>query len=206
MPAFHEIRLPEDISYGSSGGPEFSTTVVASLSGFEQRNVNWSAARAKYNVAYGVRTGQQLEALLAFFRARQGKAFGFRYKDWTDYQSAPVITPTDQLLGTGNGVKTTFSLVKNYISGGVSVARTISKPVAGSVRVSLAGTEITSGFAVDNTTGIVTFTTPPTSGVLVKAGFQFDVPVRFDTDSLSATLDSYGITSLQSVPVVEVRL
>lgn len=95
--AFHEIRFPDDISYGSNGGPEFSTDIIITQGGFEQRNSNWANARAKYNVAHGVKTETQLAELIAFFRARKGRAHGFRFKDWTDYQI------TGQVIGTGNG-------------------------------------------------------------------------------------------------------
>ena len=73
MPSFHEVQFPCDISYGSSGGPEFSTDVVITHSGYEQRNINWSEARARYNVTHGVKTQSQLDVLIAFFRARCGR-------------------------------------------------------------------------------------------------------------------------------------
>jgi len=208
MTQFHDVRFPEDISFGSVGGIEFSTTVVTAHSGFEQRNINWEQARARYNVAYGVRTLAQLETLIAFFRARRGRAHAFRFKDWNDCQSCPVesaIAPTDQELGTGDGVRTTFALQKTYASGGVTFVRPITRPVAGTVRVALLATELTSGWSVDTVTGVVTFSTPPGSGVVVRAGFAFDVPVRFDVDTLLTSLDAYGIGSAQRVALVEVR-
>lgn len=196
---FVEVQFPTDISYGSSGGPEYATDVVASVSGYEQRNVNWEQARARYNVAHGVKTKAQLDALIAFFRARKGRAYGFRFKDWTDYQG------TTETLGTGNGVLTQFQLVRNYTSGGSTEARVIKKPVSGTVQIYKNGTLQSSGVSVDTTTGVVTFTTAPAPGQVITASFQFDVPVRFDTDKLSATLDAYGIHSWLDIPLVEVR-
>lgn len=198
--AFAEVQFPADISYGSSGGPEYATDVVASASGYEQRNVNWVEARARYNVAHGVKTKAQLEALIAFFRARKGRAHGFRFKDWTDYQA------TTETLGTGNGSQTQFPLIRTYVSGGVTETRTIKKPVAGTVQVYKNGVLQTSGVRVDTTTGVVTFTTAPPAGQRITASFQFDVPVRFDTDRLSASLDAYGIHSWLDIPIVEVRV
>jgi len=209
MPSgFHDVRFPDDISFGSSGGPEFSTSIVTSSAGFEQRNSEWSQARAKYNVAYGVRTDAQLSALIAFFRARMGKAFAFRFKDWADYQSAPIgssITALDQVLGTGNGNTRTFTFLKAYTSGGYSLVRPMTHLVADTVRLSLQGTEVSSGFVLDTLAGTVTFDAAPATGVIVRAGFAFDVPVRFDTDYLATSLDSYGVGSALDVPVVEVR-
>lgn len=200
MTSFIETRFPEDIAYGSGGGPEFSTDVVMLSSGHEQRNANWQAARARYNVAHGVKTQAQLDALIAFFRARQGKAVGFRFKDWADYKA------TGQTIGAGNGGATTFQLVKTYTSGGVTIARTIAKPVAGTVKIYVNAVEQTSGVSVNTMTGIVTFTSAPAGGAAISADFEFDVPVRFDTDRLSATLDTYGVHSWRDIPLVEVRI
>ena len=197
---FVEVQFPQDISYGSSGGPEYATDIVISQSGYEQRNVGWEQARARYNVAHGVKTKTQLDALIAFFRARKGRAYGFRFKDWTDYQA------TGEVIGTGNGVVMQFQLVKHYTSGSVAEARVIKKPVSGTVQIYANGTLQTSGVSTDTATGIVTFTSPPASGVTVSANFQFDVPVRFDTDRLSATLESYGIQSWLDISLIEVRV
>jgi uncharacterized protein (TIGR02217 family) len=197
---FVEVQFPPDISYGSSGGPEYATDIVVSQSGHEQRNIHWSQARARYNVAHGVKTKAQLDALIAFFRARKGRANGFRFKDWTDYQAIA------QLLGTTNGVQTSFVLTKHYTSGGASETRRITKPVASSVTVYLAGVRQTSGLSVDLASGTVTFSSPPASGKAVTADFEFDVPVRFDTDRLSSTLEAYGVHSWLDIPLVEVRV
>lgn len=198
--AFVETRFPADISYGSAGGPEYSTDIIMIQSGYEQRNINWSAARARYNVAYGVRTQPQLDALIAFFRARKGRADGFRFKDWTDYKT------TAQTIATGNGSTTVFPLIKTYVSGSTSETRTIAKPVAGTINIYLDGVLQTSGVTVSTLTGLVTFTAAPANGKIITADFEFDVPVRFDTDRLSASLDSYGISSVHDIPLVEIRI
>jgi uncharacterized protein (TIGR02217 family) len=127
MSGFHEVRFPDNIAYGATGGPEFATTVVATGSGHEKRNVNWAEARGRWDVASGLKKQAQIDELIAFFRARRGKAYGFRFKDWTDYRA------TDQPLGTGDGALTQFQLVKHYPSGSVIEVRTITKPVAGTV-------------------------------------------------------------------------
>lgn len=197
--AFIETRFPTDIAYGSGGGPEYNTDIVITQGGYEQRNANWSQSRARYNVAHGVKTRTQLDALIAFFRARKGRADGFRFKDWSDYQA------TGEAIGTGNAVTTAFQLVKAYASGSVTESRTITKPVSGTVGIYLDGVLQASGWSVDTTTGIVTFTSPPGNGVAITADFEFDVPVRFDTDRLSATLDAYGSGWLD-IALVELRV
>ena len=199
--AFVEVRFPTDIAYGSAGGPEYSTDIVITQSGYEQRNSNWSQARARYNVAHGVKTQVQLDTLIAFFRARKGRADGFRFKDWTDHKVA------GQTIGTGNASNKVFQLVKTYGSGGILETRMIKKPISSSVKIYLSGVlQNGDSYSLNNTTGVVTFATAPGNGVLVSADFEFDVPVRFDTDRLSATLDEYGVNSWHDIPLVEIRV
>jgi uncharacterized protein (TIGR02217 family) len=197
--SFVEAQFPADISYGSSGGPEYSTDIVMTYGGHEQRNINWSQARARFNVAHGVKTKAQLDALIAFFRARKGRAIGFRFKDWTDYKAS------GQMLGTGNGALTQFQLVKTYASGATEELRIITKPVNGTVKIYLNGALQSIGYTVNFTTGLVIFNSAPANGAAVTADYEFDVPVRFDTDRLSATLDAYGVHSWLDIPLIEVR-
>ena len=206
--AFHEIRFPDSISRGAKGGPERRTRIVELASGDEERNASWANSRRRYDVSYGVRRADDLAAVVAFFEARNGRLHAFRFKDWSDYKSclpSAAPAPTDQIIGTGNGSTTAFQLVKTYASGAQSWARAILKPVAGTVAVSLNGVAQGSGWSVNTTTGIVTFTVPPTTGAVIRAGFEFDVPVRFDTDELPVTLDIERTGSIPSIPLIEVR-
>ena len=198
--SFHEVRFPTDISFGSSGGPEYSTDVIINHAGHEKRNVNWAVARSRYNVAHGLKTQAQLDELIAFFRARQGKAYGFRFKDWADYKVSQTI------IGTGNGVLTAFQLSRSYVSGGETVTRAINKPVNGTVKIYFGNMLQTSGYLVNYITGVVTFTVAPANGTVIKADFEFDVPVRFDTDKLSIRLEDYKLSSWNDIPLVEVRV
>lgn len=193
------IRFPDDIAYGSRGGPEFATSVTTTESGYEQRSSLWSSARMRYNVAYGIRSEAQLQTLLGFFRSRRGRFHGFRFKDWSDYR---IISAT---LGQGNAVRTSFQLIKDYSDGHTSSARPITCPVMGTVSVYLDGVLQSSGYSVDYNTGIITFATAPGSGVAIAADAEFDVPVRFDTDRLSIALEDYGLQAAFDIPLVEVR-
>lgn len=197
--SFVDVRFPDDIAYGSGGGPEYATDIVVTEAGYEKRNSNWVNARARYNVAHGVKTKAQLDELIAFFRARKGRAHSFRFKDWADY------TATGQQIGVGNGSQTAFQLVKNYTSGGVTELRAITKPVSGTVKIYKNAVLQSSGVSTNLTTGVVTFTAAPANGQIVSSDFEFDVPVRFDTDRLSTSLDSYGIGSWLDIPLIEVR-
>lgn len=207
--AFHEVRFPENIGRGARGGPERRTQIVELASGDEERNASWADSRRRYDVSYGLRRADDLAAVVAFYEARNGRLYGFRFKDWSDYRSGlPSQKPAanDQLIGIGDGERTEFQLRKRYGTDAHHWWRTIRKPVSGSVRVALDGAEQSSGWSVDPETGLVTFATPPADGVKVTAGFEFDVPVRFDSDSLEVTLDIERTGSITSIPLVELRL
>lgn len=209
--AFHEIRFPTNLSFGSIGGPERRTEVVTLSSGHEERNMLWAHSRRRYDAGLGLRSLNDLETLIAFFEARGGQMHGFRWKDWSDFKSsAPMALPDplDQLIGIGDGVKTLFQLQKSYVSGLQSYARPIRKPVAGTVLVAVSEDPKVEGleFSVNAETGEVTFVLPPELGTRVSAGFEFDVPVRFDTDRIQTSVASFQAGDAPNVPVVEIRL
>lgn len=210
--AFHEVLFPVDISLGATGGPERRTEIVAMASGGEERNAVWANSRRRYDAGYGVKSANDLHAIIEFFEARNARLHGFRFRDWTDRKScAPLSSATmsDQIIGTGNGATAAFQLVKTYASGGSTWTRTINKPVAGTVLVSVNGVARTpvTHFNVDAATGIVTFTggNIPANGHVVRAGYEFDVPVRFDTDRLAISLEHVRAGDISAIPLVEIR-
>ncbi|MCV2449613.1 DUF2460 domain-containing protein, partial [Paracoccus sp. DMF] len=154
------------------------------------------------------RRADDLAAVVAFFEARNGRLHGFRFKDWGDHKSclpSGTPAPTDQVIGTGDGTTTAFQLVKRYASGSQTWVRTITKPVAGSVAIALNSAPQASGWSVHTTTGVITFAGAPSAGATITAGFEFDVPVRFDTDVLDVTLDLERLGSITSIPLLEIR-
>lgn len=208
MSFYESPRFPTRISFGSSGGPEFRTTVIETWSGREVRNQDWSYPRCRYNIRYGIRNREDGQQVIDHFWAMSGRLHGFRYKDWADYKScAPYSTAAfgDQSLGTGDGSDQTFQLRKTYTRGSASFARPITKPVSGTVTIGVNGTQATSGWSVSTTTGIVTFTAAPTTGATITAGFEFDVPVRFETDVLEVALAHEPVWQTD-VMLVEIRV
>jgi len=211
--AFHEIRFPTEISAGASGGPERRTDIVLLASGFEERNARWADSRRSYNAGYGIRGTGDLHAVLAFFEERRGQLHGFRYKDHADCTSAApgeAVTPLDQVVGIGDGLLAAFALKKTYGSAHAPYERLIKKPVAGTVVVAVDSIAQASGtaFIIDHATGLVTFLADhiPGAGQLITAGFELDVPVRFDTDKLEINLQSVLHGSIPSIPLVEIRI
>ena len=197
---FHEVRFPDRIAVGATGGPAFSTTVIATASGYEQRNVSWAEARGRWNVATGLRRHEDVAELIAFFRCRMGRAYGFRFKDHTDFKA------TAQQLGVGDGTATQFQLVKRYASGPATVTRTVRKPVAGTLALFADATPLSTGVSLDATTGVVTVTPAPALGVILTADVAFDVPVRFDVDEQQLVAATRVHHDWPAIPIVELRL
>lgn len=209
--SFHEVQFSPRLSLGSVGGPERLTEIVTLANGFEERNTPWAHSRRRYDAGVGMRSLDDIADLIAFFEARRGRLFGFRWKDWSDHKScAPSRKPKfdDQIIGIGDGSTLTFALAKTYASGAQSYRRPVTKPILGSVRVGIQNDELkdTVHYTVDVSTGIVTFETAPDKGVDVTAGFEFDVPVRFDADAIQTSVANFQAGEVPDVPVVEVRI
>jgi uncharacterized protein (TIGR02217 family) len=201
MPDFIEEYMPVDISYGSSGGPRFSTDVLASDSGKESRVSNWSQSRGKWSVRQTVLTRAEATDMQVFFQKVKGKATGFRFKDWLNFIGV------GEAQGTGTGAQAMFQLTKWY----GTTSKDIKKPVNNAAwAVYVNGTKKTKGthYNIDYNTGIITFTAGniPTLGQAITASFEFDTPVRFDTDELDITMDSYNNMNITNLPLVELKI
>lgn len=209
--AFHEVRFPASLSFGSLGGPERRTEIITLANGFEQRNTPWAHSRRRYDAGFGLRSLDDVETLIAFFEARQGQLIGFRWKDWSDFKSglhSDDVDAFDQLIAIGDETTNAFQLTKNYRSGETVYARPIHKPVSGTVQLAVGGDIVEEGvdYALDTATGVVTFAHPPDQAAEIRAGFEFDVPVRFDTDSILTSLSSFHAGEAPNVPIVEIRV
>lgn len=210
MTAFHEARLPARLAFGCTGGVERRTQVTTLGSGFERRSSPWAQGRRRYLIGTATRPLDDAAALVAFFEARRGRLHGFRFRDPADCRSclpSQIPAATDQAVGTGDGARKVFALTKTYGIGETAVVRPIAKPVAGTVKVAVAGVGLAaSAFAVDTVTGLVTLAAAPTAGAVVTAGFEFDVPVRFDGDRIDVTLEGFNAARVGAVALVEVRV
>lgn len=213
MTPFHETRFPLGTSIRARGGPERRTDIVTLGSGREERNARWAQSRRRYDAGSGVKALVELSAILAFFEERRGRLCGFRFRDRLDFHSSAAgapVTPLDQAIGTGTGATAAYQLRKRYGDQFLPYFRDIRKPVAGTVRVAVDGAEQAAGtdFTLDASTGIVTFLAGriPAAGQIVTAGFEFDVPVRFDTDRLEFDLASFEAGEAVSIPLIEIMV
>lgn len=207
MSAFHDIVFPLRWAFGTTGGPERRSDIVALGSGGEERNTPWAHGRRRYDSGAAMKSLDDLAELVAFFEARRGRLHGFRFRDALDFKScAPsrAIGPEDQNLGEGDGAQTIFPLRKLYGDAAAQYFRPIVKPVVDSVQVAVHGVE-TEAFYL-NEAGAVVFEAAPASGAVITAGFLFDVPVRFDTDRLEVSVEHFNAGRIVSIPLIEIKL
>jgi uncharacterized protein (TIGR02217 family) len=210
---FHDIRFPTAISRAAHGGPERRTDVVVLGSGAEERNARWADSRRSYNAGYGVKSLNDLHAVIAFFEERRGRLHGFRWRDPSDWKSCPPESnpaALDQRIGTGDGAAAVFQLTKTYGSAFNPWTRAITKPVVGTVLIAVADVAQVAGtaYSVDHATGAITFLAGhiPAASAAITAGFEFDVPVRFDSDKLEINIQGLHHGAIPSIPIVEIRV
>ena len=209
--SFHEVQFPLRLAFGSTGGPIRKTEIVTLGSGHEQRDARWSQSRRRFEVGQAARTVDDLYEILSFFEERKGRLFGFRFRDPFDWKSCPpgdVPLPTDQPLGTGDGVNLLFPLLKE-----LRTARRLAAPrrhsrwpprcAARSMGAELAAT---ADFTVNSEDGEISILAHavPAPGAVVTAGYEFDIPVRFDSDEISINLAAFQAGEIPSLHLLEI--
>jgi uncharacterized protein (TIGR02217 family) len=210
MAGFHDVRFPLRLALGTSGGPVRRTDIVNLSNGRENRNQRWRSSRRAYDAGSGVRSVSDLYAVLEFFEARGGQLYGFRFRDPVDFKSCgplQTVTAHDQQIGTGDGQTAAFTLSKTYADAGGGWTRTITKPVEGTVMVSVGGVVVDGDYiGIDHATGTVTFAAAhvPVEGAVIRAGYEFDVPVRFDIDRIDINLSAFEAGRIPSIPLLEI--
>jgi uncharacterized protein (TIGR02217 family) len=205
------VRFPLGVSFGATGGPERRNEIVSLTSGREKRNARFSQSRRHYDAGTGVRSLSDLHDALAFFEARRGSLHAFRFRDPFDMKSCrpeEEVSAADQVIGTGDGTKARFALVKIYGEGEDAYQRLIARPVIETLRIAVDGEEKASpaDWSFDFVTGEVVFVpgSIPGVGEGVTTGYEFDVPVRFDTERISVSLTAFKAGQIPSIPLIEV--
>lgn len=200
MSSFHETRFPSSISFKAEGGPVFRTEIATLKSGLEKRNIVWSRSRAEYEISYTDISNNETSEIISFFMARRGSAYGFRFKDWNDFQAS------SEEIATADGATTNFQLIKNYGDDENTYQRIITKPVTDSVSVYVDGNQQQTGVSINYSNGVITFDSPPALGELITADFEFDVPVRFASDMLVAKTESHSKSSIKKIKLLEIKI
>lgn len=209
MNGFHDVLFPLAVALGSTGGPERRTEIVTLGSGREERNQRWAISRRRYDAGTGVKTLDDLHKVVGFFEERRGRLFGFRFMDPLDHKScAPsaLVAATDQFLGVGDGEEDEFALIKTYGDLFAPYKRPIALPRAGTLVVDVGGAGRVEGLDFAFADGVITFLphAVPPLGAAVSAGYEFDVPVRFESDRLEVNLSLFEAGVIPSVPMVEI--
>ncbi len=203
--SFHNVRLPEDVERGVSGGKRFRTDIKTLFSGRERRNVDWARARGRWDAGFGIQELTDLNVVRDFFYARRGSAYGFRFKEWSDYTIGIADTDTEQNVGVGDGIIASFDVFKRYTDAGGTYDHPATRLVSGTIRYFENGTEVFSNWSVDIDTGVITRSPVLADTVIVGVIVEYDVPVRFDIDDFNLVLEVFNAGSVPSVPVVELK-
>ncbi len=206
MSSFHDVKFPLPLAFGASGGPSRTTEIITLANGREHRNATHAHSRRRYDAGIGMKSLDDLHSLISFYEARHGELYAFRFRDPMDHKScipSQDISATDQTLGVGDGTQTDFQLVKSYSDTGGQWQRPITKPKPNTVLISVNGQPAT-GVSVEYLSGVVSFSEAPKAGEIVRAGFEFDVPVRFAVDHLSSALEAFGAGQIVQIPLIEV--
>ena len=206
---FHEVRFPEQVSWGSHGGPRFRTQLFVSMRGFEKRNIDWAQPMMEFNAAMGVQTDVQMAQVLTFFNAREGMANGFRYKNWANYRVNGLASPWSGVIAVGNGVDKRLPMFKLYGEEHTHMYKRLQKIVIGTVvnvRVLVEPQIEGTDFTIDYNSGEIIFNTVvPNEWPVYCDALEFDEAVRFNTDNMQATVDQFNSQSLQNLPLITFR-
>lgn len=189
------IRLPEHIERNSRGGPSFQTTILTGANFDETAIQNWATERRVWDISYGVNDREDFTTVLNFFRGRRGAARAFLFKDWTDYEM------DRRQIGTGDGTETEFTLLNEYADTVLPYYRRITRPILSTLNIYLGGTA-TTAYSFDR--GTITFTNAPAADATIEAECQFDIPVRFDTDTIQVELFWESAGRVPTIPIREV--
>jgi len=196
--AFHNVRLPEAVERGARGGPRFNTTVLPLSSGYEKRNQNWENSRGEWDISYGIQYDVDLRQVINFFYARKGRAHTFRFKDWSDFHMVKSF------IALGDGTTTVFQSCKTYESGAYLHQRPITK-LTGDQIVYIDDVIVSSGYSIDEDTGLITFTSAPVDGVEITLTSEFDCDVRFDNDQLDVSAETFETGSIPAIKIIEMK-
>ena len=195
MSDFHDIRFPLHLAFGTRGGPVRPTDILQLANGTEIRNAKTRHSRRQYNAVAGLKSSLQAFELLDFYESRNGPLHAFRFRDPLDYKA-------DNYIGRGTGGQRDFELIKSYGEAPYQYVRRITKPVIGTVIAFI--DDVETAVSVDYQRGQIQFETPPYLGAVISAQFEFDVPVRFASESLDIVLDDFGATQIQDIPLIEI--
>lgn len=201
---FYEISFPKNISIRSKYYIEYNTNINKSKNGREQRISNRDEPLLSYNIVTGIKTKEDINSIIKLFKLVKGRAIGFRFKDWLDYSA------TNQTIGIGDGETKEFQLIKSYTTildnENITYIRKILKPVKSTVNVFVNGVNYNDSAKINYTNGKVIFNNPVPVNEVITANFEFDVPVRFDNDTLEVSMLNTNAGEINNIKLIEIML
>lgn len=186
------------LKWSSKKTPGFSTKMQKSIGGKELRAAFYSYPEWSFELSYELlRDGQgftELKDLVGFFLARQGSFDSFYYREPSDN------SVTNQVFGVGDGVKSSFQLVRTY-GGYVEPIFALN----GSPSIYDNGSLVSpSLYTITN--GVVTLTSGAyASGRTLTWTGQFYYVVRFKQDTLQFGQFLKDLWDAQRVELVSVK-
>lgn len=199
--------FPLHISKRSKVTIRRSTRVFSSVGGREERNSSWRDSRRIFDVSYGIANKRDYKDVVDFFERVEGSVNSFLFKDWSDHKSSENmrngIANNDQVLGTGNGVDTSFGLVKHYNDGAFTYTRPIRSIDESSLLIAVDGVATTTGFTYEN--GYVVFDNPVPINHAVSAGYLFYNEVYFVSSKLPSVFETPDHFNIETIEIAEVK-
>ena len=193
---YHDISLPKFIEIFVVGRFEFATSYVSTLSGREVIKLDREDAKQKYLVKNCRLSQAEFEQFNNFFRARRGRQFAFRFRDYSDYNV------NKQFIAKGDGRCLEFQLFKLYDDPIAPYVRNITKPVKDSIKLYINDKEAEA--LIDYNTGVIQLNSLLLQDQVLVADFMFDIAVRFNHDSFEYIYSKDGSIELSTIELVEV--
>ena len=180
---FHDVSMPYVIANRFSGGDEFRTEIQVAGAGFEYRDAKWSESRGRWDFTSVNLDEDEMNLLTRFYRARGGRTYSWRHKDWNEY------TALDDVIGTADGDTEMFELFHETTDGLILSTYRVPLPVVSPVitpfKLYEDSVEKVGGFTVDYRNGRITY-----DSVTTKTGtdiFADEITAAYWIDSDGAT-------------------
>ncbi|MGV3617905.1 MAG: DUF2460 domain-containing protein [Fimbriimonas sp.] len=211
MPVIHDVLMPQGLSEGARMVPQTKSVVVTTSSGRDEVIGLWGGIRRKWDVSKLLEDDEAREALLGFWEARDGRVYGFRFRDPFDHLCRSGYSPDGSIahtgiepLGTGNGAQTRFPVVKTRGDAARAVVRRILRPVGALSKAYVDGVALAAGtYEFDEEAGELVLDVAAASGKVVGWSGVFDTPARFETDAPTFGFDYPLAVRMTGVTIIE---
>lgn len=192
---FLEDRLPIGVRIGMQSQEMFSVDVSVDSANNRYTKLISPVPQYAFSFDYIKKNTDLAASVVSLYRRVYGSYAAFRVYAHDDHTTAQdgVSEPTALDCTLKQISATVYQLQKEYGLGQAALPtigrpkRLLHKPHANTAKIAVAGVVVTTGFTVDYTTGMVTFSVAPAGAV--TGGCRFDIPCAF--------VDSFDVTALE---------